>query len=138
MFAFIRSLRPAALVVAATMAAAPAFADSNEFKAGWEAYQRGDYSTALALWQPLAAQGHVEAQYNVGVIYDDGRGVKGDRAVARQWWQKAAEQGHGWAQHNLANLYISGDGVPRDYAESLKWYNTARALGEDIKDNRRQ
>jgi serine/threonine-protein kinase len=64
----------------------------------------------------------------------DGKGAEAVRTYTR-----AARSGSGKAAKRLGEIYDKGvPGVPRDYAESLKWYNTARALGEDIKDNRRQ
>ena len=56
-----------ALVV--VLVAAPAWAD---FKAGMEAYERGDYATALTEFRPLAQQGHAGAQFNLGQMYRKG------------------------------------------------------------------
>ena len=36
--------------------------EPRDYKAGLAAYDRGDYATALVIWQPLAEQGNVEAQ----------------------------------------------------------------------------
>ena len=41
-----------------------------DFKAGLEAYQRGDYATALHEWQPLAEKGDANSQYNLGLLYN--------------------------------------------------------------------
>ena len=51
--------------------------------------QSGDYATALRLWQPLAEQGHVGAQLNLGIMYDHGLGVPQDHAAAVAWYRKA-------------------------------------------------
>ena len=42
-----------------------------------------DYETALRVWKPLAEQGNVRAQFNLGVLYRDGQGVpkNKDRAL---------------------------------------------------------
>ena len=45
-----------------------------------------------------AEQGNATAQYNLGVMYDNGQGVRQDDAQAVQWYRKAAEQGHAKAQ----------------------------------------
>ena len=45
----------------------PAFA--GDFEDGVAAAKRGDYVTALKLWQTLAAQGNAKAQYSLGVMY---------------------------------------------------------------------
>ncbi len=52
--------------------ASPAWAD---FQAGLDAYERGDYDTPLKELQPLAEQGHTEAQFNLGLMYYKGLGV---------------------------------------------------------------
>ena len=77
-----------------------------DFVEGWRAYQQGDFATALQHWTKLAKEGDPVAQYNVGVMYDEGTGVDRDAAKVVTWWNKAAEKGHLSAQHNLALLYI--------------------------------
>ena len=57
------------LAVVVVLAATPAWAD---FKAGVEAYERGDYATALTEFRPLAQQGHAGAQFNLGQMYRKG------------------------------------------------------------------
>jgi TPR repeat protein len=54
----------------------PAF--SADFQKGLDAARRGDYATALREWKPLAIQGNSAAQFNLGLIYDTGRGVPQD------------------------------------------------------------
>ncbi len=58
---------------------APAWAGWDE---GVAAAKRGDYATALRELRPLAEQGHAVAQYNLGVMYNKGRGVPQDYAKA--------------------------------------------------------
>ena len=98
------------------------------------AYQRGDYATALREWRPLTEQGYADAQFNLGVMYDEGRGVPQDDAEAVKWYRKAAEQGDAGAQYNLGVMYGNGLGVPQDYAQAHMWYNLAASRfppGED-------
>ncbi len=54
------------------------------------AYDRGDYATALREWRPLAEQGHADAQFKLGVMYFNGRGVPQDYAQAHKWFNFAA------------------------------------------------
>ena len=63
------------------------------FEAGAEAYERGDYATALKEWRSLAEQGYAKAQYHLGLMYAAGQGVTQDEAEAIQWYWKAADQG---------------------------------------------
>ena len=57
------------------------------------AMKRHDYKTALRLIRPLAEQGDANAQYNLGVFYDNGLGVPQDRIRAYMWLSLAAMQG---------------------------------------------
>ncbi len=80
-----RGLRLGLLICACAGAAAtPAQAD---FDAGWRAYQRGDFALAVAEWWPLAEDGHALAQYNMGVIYDEGGVAQGKppKGVVDRW-----------------------------------------------------
>ena len=69
------------------------------------------------------------AQYNLGVMYDTGRGVPQDYAEAVRWYRKAADQGHAKAQSDLGVMYKNGEGVSQDYAEAVKWYRKAAEQG---------
>ncbi len=99
------------------------------FDEGVEAFNRGDYATALREMRPLAEQGDAYAQNNLGFMYHEGLGVPQDYAKALQWWRKAAEQGVDEAQFNLGLMYDNGLGVTQDYAEAVRWYRKAADQG---------
>ena len=63
---------------------------SADFKKGFDAYEAGDYATALKEWQPLAEQGDAVAQNNLGHFYKNGLGVIQDYKEAVKWWSLAA------------------------------------------------
>lgn len=88
----------ASLAAGLGMAAAAAPAD---VKTAIEAWQRGDFATAVAEWRPLADRGDADAQYNLGQAYRMGRGVPADLHIAQTWFEKAAQQGHPQAARNL-------------------------------------
>ena len=120
---------PVALVLSIVCLAAPARAD---FKAGENAYHRGDYATALHEWQLLAKQGDAVAQYHLGLLYSNGQGVLKDDAQARQWYEKAAVQGHVEAQVNLGMLFDYGRGGPQDFKMAVRWYLRAANQGNEL------
>ena len=76
-----------------------------------------------------AEQGHAQAQFNLGVMYDNGEGVPEDDAEAVKWFRMAAEQGYALAQYNLGVMYATGEGVPEDYVRAYAWFNLAAAQG---------
>jgi tetratricopeptide (TPR) repeat protein len=87
------------------------------------AIERGDYKEAYRLIKPLAEQGNAEAQYNIGGMYAEGRGVPQNYGKAVKWFRKAAEQGNAMAQYNLGGMYFIGRGVPRDFVLAHMWFN---------------
>lgn len=103
-----------------------AFAD---FRAGVEAYQRGNHLMAFQEFWTLAQEGHIGAQFNVGVLYAAGLAVPQDFSQAARWYQLAAEHGHALAQCNLGALYETGQGVIQDDREAIRWYRLAAEQG---------
>ena len=103
---------------------------TGPYEDGFAAYERNDYATALKFWRPLAEQGDAEAQFSLGGMYADGRGVSQDNAKAMIWRRKAAEQGHAAAQALLGGLYDHGLGVSEDDVEAAKWYRLAAEQGD--------
>jgi TPR repeat protein len=79
-----------------------------------------------------AESGNAAAQYNVGIMYDDGAGVIKDEVEAARWFRKAATQGDAKSQLCLGHKYRTGHGVLKDSAEAVKWYRKAaeQGLGE--------
>jgi TPR repeat protein len=104
----------------------------GDFQNGLAAYRAGNYATALKEWRPLAEQGHAKAQHNIGVMYENGRGVPQDYAEARRWYQKAAEQGQAFAQNNLGKMFERGPGMPQDYVQADMWYILSAAQGNEV------
>ena len=100
-----------------------------EFNEGVAAYKRGDYATALRVWRIHAARGDAHAQYNLGAMYDEGKGVPQDYAKAIQWYRFSVEQGFANAQYNLGALNYRGEGVPQDDVMAHKWFSLAAAQG---------
>ena len=49
-----------------------------DFEKTYEAYQKGDYETALNGFFELASENHMKAQFYLGVMYREGKGVKQD------------------------------------------------------------
>ena len=73
-----------AALLALTLAFAAPVAAQN-LGAGLEAYQRGDYATALREWRTLAEQGDAEAQTRLGIMYLLSQGVPQDLVLAHLW-----------------------------------------------------
>jgi len=81
---------------------APVLADMIDFAAGWKLYQQGRFASAFDVWQPLAEAGDAQAQFNLAVLYEQGRGVEIDSEKAAYWNDRAVASGYAPALHNLA------------------------------------
>jgi TPR repeat protein len=119
------------------MLAPPLPANAGPFEDGVEAAERGDYTTALKYWRPLAELGHTGAQYILAVLYSTGRGVPQNDAAAVMWYRKAADQGVARAQYNLGLWYSTGRGIPQDFVSAHMWFTLAAAQGDEPAQNGR-
>jgi TPR repeat protein len=106
-----------------------AAAVGNDVGAAVKAYRRGDYQAAAAILLPLARQGNVVAQFNIGLLYKKGLGVPKNYGLAAQWYRRAADSGYAAAQNELGLLYGYGLGVPLDYRKSIYWLRRAARQG---------
>jgi uncharacterized protein len=93
------------------------------------AANRGDNATALRLLRPLAERGDAAAQYCLGLMYANGKGVSRDYAAAVTWYRKAADQDYDHAQVLLGAMYATGKGVPKSDLQAFRWYRKAADQG---------
>jgi TPR repeat protein/nucleoid-associated protein YgaU len=88
-----------------------------------------DYAEALAWYRRAAEKGFAPAQFNLGLAYELGRGVRADERQAFKYYLMAAEQGFAAAQFNVGNMYSAGRGVGQDFFESNLWFKQAAEKG---------
>jgi len=87
---------------ACLLAGNTAYASFNE---GLQAYQNKDFGTALSIWQEEGAKGNLDAQYNLGILYEKGApGVQINMVEAYAWYRLSAAQGVGAAQQALNRI----------------------------------
>ncbi len=84
---------------------------------------------AIQWYRRAAAQGDALAQFQLGVSYANGQGVKQSSEEAVRWYRRAAEQGDAVAQFNLGVRYDNGQGVKQSYKEAARWYRRAAEQG---------
>lgn len=111
-------------------------AAAHDFRAGLTAYERGNYAAALREFRPLADKGSPLAQYQMGLMYENGWGVERDYAQAANWYQKAANRGHARAKLNLDFIYLMGV-VKSAKASSKANMRRARIFKDPVVSNRR-
>ena len=95
---------------------------------GYDAYERGDYDTALKEFRPLAEQGEMVAQWSLGVMYERGRGVPQDSVQAYRWYTLAAAQGDDLAVkfQNLLEKSIPPDQIAEAQRLAKAWKPTGK------------
>jgi TPR repeat protein len=120
----------------------------GHYEKGDIAYNEGDYTSALSVFQPLAQSIYqpyaadkgfeslfyldddvLRAQVNLGVMYNKGQGIPQNFEFAVKWFRIAAEKGYAVAQYNLGVLYRDGLGVAQDNESALEWLKLAAQQG---------
>ena len=96
---------------------------------GIAAFEAKEFRRALQLLTPLAEQGEAEAQFRLGVMFQNGLGVVANELRAQEWMRQGAEQDHPLAQHGLGVMYLYGEGVPQDDTQALYWFERGAAHG---------
>src|SRR5262245_42367803 len=112
------------LCVAVVMSAlsGPALAGMSE---GVAAVTVGDYTKAIAEFQPLAAGGDPQAQYQLAKIYLEGHGPSDGVTQGIDLMTKAANGGYPEAQAQLGLMYAMGLGVQVDNVQAYDWLSKA-------------
>ena len=77
-----------------------------------------------------------EAQYNLGLLYLDGKGVEPSQLAAANWFSKAAVQGLPEAAMDYGVLVFRGEGVQRNETVGAKWMLIAARHGNIVAQNR--
>jgi TPR repeat protein len=117
------ALAAATLLALTLVAGAPSPAQaqvSDRFLAGYNAYNKQDYATALYYWRPLAEDGNSEAQYDLGIMFLNGQGVKQDIAEAIKWFSISRDSHFPQAITAMDQLETSTKLSPGDLTEGLK------------------
>jgi len=100
-----------------------------DFEAGVRALREQNYTAALHEFQSLAATGVANAEFMVGVMYENGYGVEADPEVSANWYRRAAERGLAAAQFNPSVFYQHGKGVALNFSEAVKLSRLAADKG---------
>ena len=138
-------IHAAAMVLALLLIAVPPQAASaSDFERGLNAYNAGNYETAIAIWLPLAEQGDARAQYILGIMYAKGRGVPQNYILAHMWYNMAVSQGEellSGSQNGEIGIHdtlarirdtLAGIMTPAQVAEAQKL--AAKCLESDYQD----
>ena len=94
---------------------------------------KGQYADAVKILDPLAKAGNAVAQYQMGILHYNGKGVPEDERKAVQLLTSSAQQGNVEAMYQLGNAYTFGSETPQLVAdpdvEAANWYYKAAKQG---------
>ena len=102
------------------------------YKKALAAKRRGDYTTAVRLYEVASKQGHIYAQVNLALMYFNGNNITKNYKAAIKWFTIAANSGNKRAQSNLGVIYRQGMGVETNMSLSFKYTKLAAIQGEQI------
>jgi TPR repeat protein len=98
----------------------------DAFSRGRQAYDRGDFATAIAVWRKAAEAGTAPAMTELGSMYEKGQGTQRDFTAAANWYLKAWDHGGDkWAGYRLSQFYENGLGVEKNQSIANFWYTLA-------------
>ncbi|MBB1126426.1 tetratricopeptide repeat protein [Thiospirillum jenense] len=96
---------------------------------GIAAFEAKQFSRAVGLLAPLAEGGHIDAQYRMAIMAQNGLGMLANPLMAFKYMQAAATAGLGLAQHGLGFMYLVGECVDKNPQRAMEWFNKAADQG---------
>ncbi len=88
------------------------------------------YAQAQASYTIAADQHSPVGEFNLGLIYEEGKGQPVDLEKAKALYEQAADLGHPQAMTRLAGLYFNGINGSSDPQKALQWYQQAAEKGD--------
>ena len=79
--------------------------------------------------QTAAKRGDASAMCELGMMYQEGNGVRQDDDESYKWLKKSALLGNNEGQFEIGKCYHLGIGVGVNYAEAKKWYEKSANQG---------
>ena len=99
------------------------------YKEGEAAFKNGKYKIAVAIWEELADEGDLAAQFKLAEMYEMGSGVKPNKETSFKFYSQAMEQGELDAQLKVGMFYMSGQGVKQNKEKARELYRKAAYQG---------
>ncbi|MCL9774858.1 J domain-containing protein [Vibrio methylphosphonaticus] len=87
-------------------------------------------ASSIASLEQQALLDNADAQYQLGLAYETGQGVKQDLANASHWYQQASNNGHLNATYNYAQALEYGRGITQNTSRAALLYTKLAVLGD--------
>ena len=91
--------------------------------------EKKDYKNAFKWFECSANAGDADAQYNLGILYENGEGVEKNEKEAFKLYLKAAEQNDRDAQYAVGRCYKDGIGTIKNRKFAKGWFKKAAEAG---------
>ena len=72
-----------------------------------------------------AENGDVNASFELGLLYESGKGTKKNFEQAFKWYSVVAKRGMSNAQVKVGDMYLNGIGVEKNQKNAVEWYRRA-------------
>ena len=96
---------------------------------GINAFEKGQYKTALRDWKSMENENNPDAIFNIGLLYMKGLGVEQDYVKAKTIFKKAAHYGSVDAAYNLGVIYKKGLTGHPSTKDAIYWWKQAADYG---------
>ncbi len=106
--------------------------DEDPYDQALHVYGCADYPKAFNLFRPLAEKGMALAQYQIGLMTEQGQGTDPNLKEAFSWYMKAAKQGVVDAYFALGQIYSRGKVVAQDKIQAYAWFERAVKGGNAV------
>jgi len=84
---------------------------------------------AVDICTKLAKNGNVPAQFALGTLYFQGKGVMADKKLGFKWIKRAAKAGMPVAQYNVGIILANGLGIEANLEKAYTWMYIADKYG---------
>ena len=105
---------------------------ADAYLRGFQALEQQDYDTALYYLTFFAANGDTKANYNLGIMYREGFGVKKNDVQSLTHFIEAAENGHMLGNYAVGLAFLTGKGSDIDAEAAIHYFSEAALLGHAI------
>jgi TPR repeat protein len=94
------------------------------------------FRDAIPVLIRAANMGHPKAQATLGILFQNGQGVRANDQAAAYWFSAAAAQGHRAAEYALGGMYEEGEGgLPNDLKRATELYIKSANQGLESNTN---
>lgn len=102
------------------------------FRGMGECFKEGkDYVRAMEWYKKGFENGDADCACNVGLMFEQGLGVRQDYGKAAEWYQKGVDNSDVSSMGGLASLYYRGEGIPKDEEKARELINKAEKVAND-------